>query len=65
LLKSDASKLTDLMAHFDISGGGHAAPAAVAPSAHGGGQDADWSMDAAVVPMAATGTEGRANWEDF
>jgi len=65
LLKSDASKLTSLMAHFDISGGGHAAPAEVAPSAHGGDQDADWSMDAAPAPMAATGTEGRANWEDF
>ncbi|WIY27265.1 methyl-accepting chemotaxis protein [Parasedimentitalea psychrophila] len=66
LLKSDAAKLTELMSHFKIGQGRAAAPgfsAPAAPTAHG---TDDWSLDAeAMTPVAATGTDGKALWQDF
>ncbi|MVO18128.1 CHASE3 domain-containing protein [Parasedimentitalea huanghaiensis] len=67
LLKSDATKLAQLMEHFETSGHSTAntSPVAAMPSAHGtGGMDDDWSMDAGPE-AAATGTEGKAVWQDF
>jgi len=70
LLKSDASKLTELMAHFQIGQGGGAAPshrASAAPTAHGmTDMSDDWATEIDdMVPVAATGTDGKALWEDF
>ncbi|NRB17269.1 MAG: hypothetical protein HRU33_06755, partial [Rhodobacteraceae bacterium] len=66
LLKSDAAKLTELMSHFKIGQGGGAAPsrsAPTAPTAHG---TDDWSVEAeAMTPVVATGTDGKALWQDF
>ncbi|TLP61549.1 HAMP domain-containing protein [Parasedimentitalea maritima] len=67
LLKSDATKLAQLMEHFETSGHSTAntSPVAAMPSAHGTGDlDDDWSMDAGPE-AAATGTEGKAVWQDF
>ncbi|WP_027258220.1 methyl-accepting chemotaxis protein [Leisingera aquimarina] len=74
LLKTDASKLSDLVAHFKIPGGRMAAapaqavnaPASV-PSAHGSD---DWDMKAAPQPapqpVAATdGNAAKNMWQDF
>ncbi|MCF6432470.1 methyl-accepting chemotaxis protein [Leisingera sp. MMG026] len=70
LLKTDASKLTDLVAHFKIPGGRMAAapvqaastPASV-PSAHG---NDDWDMQPAAQPVAAAGGNAAKNmWQDF
>lgn len=70
LLKSDAAKLTQLMSHFKIGQGGGAKPsfaAPAAPTAHGmDDMSDDWSTDIDdMVPVAATGTDGKALWEDF
>ncbi|KIC28029.1 methyl-accepting chemotaxis protein [Leisingera sp. ANG-S5] len=73
MLKTDAGKLADLVAHFKIAGGSQlAAPAkasstpaaAPAPSAHGGD---DWDMQPAPQPAAAaaSGNAARDLWQDF
>ncbi|MEW2912453.1 methyl-accepting chemotaxis protein [Leisingera sp. JC11] len=73
MLKTDASKLSDLVAHFRIAGGSGAAapakPAAVpaaapAPTAHGSD---DWDMQPAPQPaaVAAGGNAARDLWQDF
>ncbi|WP_291726464.1 methyl-accepting chemotaxis protein [Leisingera sp. F5] len=74
LLKTDASKLSDLVAHFKIPGGRMAAvpaqaasaPASV-PSAHGSD---DWDVQAAPQPApqpvaAAGGNAAKNMWQDF
>jgi methyl-accepting chemotaxis protein len=67
LLKSDATKLTELMSHFKFTqseGAGRSPSMPTAPTAHG--SDDDWAMDTvAVTPVAATGTDGKATWQDF
>lgn len=71
LLKSDASKLADLMGHFKVSGSGAAATRvkSIAPTAHGSSEMLDdWSQDVIAQPVAtnqATGTDGAAMWENF
>ncbi|OED48356.1 chemotaxis protein [Rhodobacteraceae bacterium (ex Bugula neritina AB1)] len=77
MLKTDASKLSDLVAHFKIAGGSlPAAPAAAraarppapAPTAHG---NEDWDMPPAPQPAlqpaaaAASGNAARDLWQDF
>ncbi|MBY6057907.1 cache domain-containing protein [Leisingera daeponensis] len=70
MLKTDAAKLSDLVAHFKIAGGRQpAAPAtsaaapAQAPTAHGSG---DWDMQPAPQPAAAaSGNAARDLWQDF
>ncbi|AHC99975.1 methyl-accepting chemotaxis protein [Leisingera methylohalidivorans] len=68
LLKTDAAKLSELVAHFKIPGGGIAAvPAraarAPAPTAHGSD---DWNMEAAPQPVAAAGgNAAKKLWQDF
>ncbi|WP_323784058.1 methyl-accepting chemotaxis protein [Leisingera sp.] len=72
LLKTDATKLSDLVAHFKIPGGGiAAAPAqaarAPAQTAHG---SADWNMETAPQPApqpvaAAGGSAAKKLWQDF
>ncbi|KID07746.1 methyl-accepting chemotaxis protein [Leisingera sp. ANG1] len=73
MLKTDAGKLADLVAHFKIAGGSQlAAPAkasstpaaAPAPTAHGGD---DWDMQPAPQPAAAaaSGNAARDLWQDF
>nr|WP_245231196.1 CHASE3 domain-containing protein [Zongyanglinia huanghaiensis] len=69
LLKADTSKLTELMSHFGLS---HRATSfggtpELAPTAHGSGGDLDdWSDEASSsAPMAATGTDPQAQWQDF
>ncbi|MDC0660795.1 methyl-accepting chemotaxis protein, partial [Leisingera sp. SS27] len=74
MLKTDASKLSDLVAHFKTAGGGFAAapaptakPAAApapAPTAHGGD---DWDIQPAPQPAAAaaSGNAARDLWQDF
>lgn len=69
LLKSDSSKLTELMSHFEVSGGSasqsEAAPSG--PTAYGSGDlDGDWEPDNnAMSNTSATGTDGRSVWEDI
>ncbi len=69
LLKSDASKLTELMTHFEISGGSAAqsGTAPFEPTAHGSGdQSDDWALDSNVMQdTASTGTDGKSVWTDF
>ena len=70
LLKSDAAKLSELMSHFKVGQGGNATPSLAAPTtptAHGmDNMIDDWSLDdEPAAPMAATGTDGDAHWEDF
>lgn len=71
LLKSDAAKLTELMSHFKTAHGSGAGPSLAAvpatPTAHGtDDMNDDWSTDIDdLVPVAATGTDGTALWEDF
>ncbi|WP_264210660.1 methyl-accepting chemotaxis protein [Leisingera thetidis] len=70
MLKSDASKLSDLVAHFKIPAGGRtAAPArpvsapAPVPSAHGSD---DWDVQPAPQPAAAAdGNAARDLWQNF
>ncbi|WP_241483498.1 methyl-accepting chemotaxis protein [Leisingera sp. ANG-DT] len=73
MLKTDAGKLADLVAHFKIAGGSQlAAPAkasstpaaAPAPTAHGSD---DWDMQPAPQPAAAaaSGNAARDLWQDF
>ncbi|MBY6067159.1 cache domain-containing protein [Leisingera aquaemixtae] len=72
MLKTDASKLSDLVAHFKIPGGGHAAaPARAAsvpapmPTAHGSD---DWNVQPAPQPAAVAPSDGNAArdlWQDF
>ncbi|UWQ75149.1 CHASE3 domain-containing protein [Leisingera sp. M658] len=75
LLNSDAGKLSDLVARFQVAGGGtlaaasapvSAAPAAMAPSAHGSD---DWDLEASPAPAAAApaadGNAARDLWQDF
>ncbi|AHC99504.1 methyl-accepting chemotaxis protein [Leisingera methylohalidivorans DSM 14336] len=76
LLNTDAGKLSDLVARFQVAGGSGAAlaapsapaPAAMAPSAHGSD---DWDLEASPVPApaaaahAADGNAARDLWQDF
>ena len=77
MLKTDATKLSEMVAHFKIPGGNSArtaAPAApraamtaapAAPTAHG---DDDWDVELAPAPAAVPAAEGNAArdmWQDF
>ncbi|KIC13473.1 methyl-accepting chemotaxis protein, partial [Leisingera sp. ANG-Vp] len=72
MLNRDASKLSELVAHFRVAGGSRTArPAAAvkpepapAPSAHGG---EDWEIEASPAPAAAAGGGNAARdlWQDF
>ncbi|MEX0301974.1 MAG: CHASE3 domain-containing protein [Leisingera sp.] len=72
LLNSDAGKLAELVARFQVEGGSAAAaapaPAAAAelPSAHG---PDDWGMEAspapAAAPAAGAGNAAVDKWQDF
>ncbi|MBY6057908.1 methyl-accepting chemotaxis protein [Leisingera daeponensis] len=70
LLKTDAGKLAELVAHFKTSGGSRiSAPAAHAPApvptAHGSD---DWDVQPAPRPAAAAPADGNAArdlWQDF
>ncbi|WP_323775798.1 CHASE3 domain-containing protein [Leisingera sp.] len=71
MLNADAGKLSDLVARFQVAGGGSAglaapsapAMAAMAPSAHG---SEDWDLEASPAPAAAAGgNAARDLWQDF
>ncbi len=77
MLKTDATKLSEMVAHFKIPGGNSAATAApaaprsaapaapVVPTAHG---DDDWDVELASAPAAAPVAQGNAArdmWQDF
>ncbi|MEP1327985.1 CHASE3 domain-containing protein [Pseudophaeobacter sp.] len=73
LLKSDATKLTELMAHFEIStatanlnGPARAAPTVVSsePLADDMGEGWDTELEGAGK-LAATGTDNARAWDDF
>ncbi|UWQ46032.1 CHASE3 domain-containing protein [Leisingera aquaemixtae] len=68
MLNTDAIKLAELVARFQVDGStaAPAAPAAPAPSAHGGD---DWEIEASPLPAAAMpaaeGNAARDLWQDF
>ncbi|UWQ41793.1 CHASE3 domain-containing protein [Leisingera aquaemixtae] len=68
MLNTDAIKLAELVARFQVDGSAAApaAPAAPAPSAHGGD---DWEIEASPLPAAAMpaaeGNAARDLWQDF
>ncbi|UWQ83845.1 CHASE3 domain-containing protein [Leisingera caerulea] len=69
MLNTDAVKLAELVARFQVDGStaAPAAPAASAPSAHGAD---DWEIEASPAPAAAAvpaaeGNAARDLWQDF
>ncbi len=71
MLNTDAGKLSELVAHFRVTGGSTASAPAIpapqpAPSAHG---DDDWEIETSPAPCAApetsSGNAARNLWQDF